>query len=29
MQEFGFQQTPQIHTLGADFPLAIAQANSN
>ena len=28
MQEFGFQQTPQIHTLGADFPLAIAQANS-
>jgi hypothetical protein len=28
MQEFGFQQTPQIHTLGADFPLAIAQVNA-
>ncbi len=28
-QEFGFQQTPQIHTLGADFPLAITRASSN
>jgi hypothetical protein len=25
-QEFGFQQTPQVHTLGTDFPIAQVEA---